>query len=219
MEEKKKELLERYIHSKTAISENVIRAYNNVPRENFLPESQIKNAYNDTPLSIGHNQTISAPHISFIYAEKLEMKEGQKVLEIGGGSGYNAAFFAELVAPKGSKNPGHVYTIERIPELAEFAKTNLEKNGYAETVTVVIGDGTCGYEKEAPYDRIVVTAAGPEIPGPLIQQLEVGGLLIIPVGKKHSYQNLFLLEKTESEIIKRNLGGVAFVPLIGKHGF
>ncbi|MHA1377795.1 MAG: protein-L-isoaspartate(D-aspartate) O-methyltransferase [Candidatus Helarchaeota archaeon] len=219
MEEKKKKLLDRYLHSKTAISKNVIRAYNAVPRENFLPENQTENAYNDTPLSIGHNQTISAPHISFIYAEKLDMKEGLKVLEIGGGSGYNAAFFAELVAPKGSKNPGHVYTIERIPELAEFAKRNLEKNGYKDRVTVIIGDGTCGYEKEAPYDRIIVTAAGPEIPKPLTKQLGVGGILIMPVGKKHSYQELILLKKTESEIKKKNLGGVAFVPLIGKYGF
>ncbi|MHA1298699.1 MAG: protein-L-isoaspartate(D-aspartate) O-methyltransferase [Candidatus Helarchaeota archaeon] len=219
MEEKKENLLKRYLHSKTAISENVIKAYRNVPREKFLPKNQIKNAYNDTPLSIGHNQTISAPHISFIYAEKLDMKEGLKVLEIGGGSGYNAAFFAELVAPKGSKNPGHVYTIERIPELADFARENLEKNGYADRVTVILGDGTCGYKEEAPYDRIIVTAAGPEIPKPLIDQLKVGGLLIMPVGKKHSFQELILLEKTESEIIRKNLGGVAFVPLIGRHGF
>ncbi|MFX1449583.1 MAG: protein-L-isoaspartate(D-aspartate) O-methyltransferase [Promethearchaeota archaeon] len=219
MEEKKKRLLERYLHSKTAISENVIRAFNNVPREKFLPESQIEYAYNDTPLSIGHKQTISAPHISFIYAEKLEMGEGLKVLEIGAGSGYNAAFFAELVAPKGSKNPGHVYTVERLPELAEVAKTNLIKNGYKETVTVIIGDGTCGYEKEAPYDRIIVTAAGPEIPNPLIKQLQIEGMLIMPVGKKHSYQELILLKKTATEIIRKKLGGVAFVPLIGKHGF
>ncbi len=219
MEEKKKNLLNRYLHSKTAISENVIRAFNVVPREKFLPESQVQNAYNDTPLSIGHDQTISAPHISFIYAEKLNMQEGQKVLEIGGGSGYNAAFFAELVAPKGSKNPGHVYTVERIGELVEFARTNLEKTGYSDRVTIILGDGTLGYEPGAPYDRIIITAAGPEIPKPLIDQLRVDGILIMPVGKKHSYQELILLKKTKSEIIRKNLGGVAFVPLIGKHGF
>lgn len=219
MEEKKKRLLDRYLHSKTAVSNRVIEAFNNVPREKFLPESQVDHAYNDTPLSIGHKQTISAPHISFIYAEKLDMEEGLKVLEIGGGSGYNAAFFAELVAPKGSKNPGHVYTIERLPELAEFARNNLERNGYGETVTVILGDGTCGYPEEAPYDRIIVTAAGPEIPNPLIEQLNVEGMLIMPVGKKHSYQELVLLKKTTTEIIRKKLGGVAFVPLIGKHGF
>lgn len=219
MEEKKRKLLQRYINSKTAVSEHVIRAFNNVPREKFLPESQMTNAYNDTPLSIGHEQTISAPHISFIYAEKLDMKEGLKVLEIGAGSGYNAAFFAELVAPKGSENPGHIYTIERLPELAEFAKKNLEENGYSEAVTVVVGDGTLGYEEEAPYDRIVVTAAGPDIPKPLIDQLKQDGLLIIPVGKRYAYQELILVKKTESGIIKKNLGGVAFVPLIGKHAF
>ncbi len=219
MEEKKKRLLDRYLHSKTAVSNRVIEAFNNVPREKFLPESQVDHAYNDTPLSIGHKQTISAPHISFIYAEKLNMEEGLKVLEIGGGSGYNAAFFAELVAPKGSKNPGHVYTIERLPELAEFARNNLERNGYGETVTVILGDGTCGYPEEAPYDRIIVTAAGPEIPNPLIEQLNIEGMLIMPVGKKHSYQELVLLKKTTTEIIRKKLGGVAFVPLIGKHGF
>jgi len=98
-------------------------------------------------------------------------------------------------------------------------KTNLIKNGYKEIVTVIIGDGTCGYEKEAPYDRIIVTAAGPEIPNPLIKQLQIEGMLIMPVGKKHSYQELVLLKKTATEIIRKKLGGVAFVPLIGKHGF
>ena len=96
---------------------------------------------------------------------------------------------------------------------------NLEKNGYAETVTVIIGDGTCGYEEKSPYDRIIVTAAGPEVPKPLIEQLDIGGILIMPVGKKHSYQELVLMKKTATDVIEKKLGGVAFVPLIGKHGF
>ena len=215
LEEKKEKLLKRYLHSGTAVSENVIRAYKNVARENFIPKEQMKNAYHDSPLSIGHNQTISAPHISFIYAEKLEMKEGMKVLEIGGGSGYNAAFFAELVGPKGCKNPGHVYTIERLPELVDFAKDNLEKNGYSEVVTVIHGDGTLGYPDKAPYDKILVTAASPEkVPKPFKNQLRDGGTLCIPAGSKNFGQTLYVVKKKGNEFITERKCGVRFVPLL-----
>lgn len=221
LEEAKQNLLKRYLNSGTAVSQEVVDAYLRVKREDFLPEKQISHSYEDRPLQIGFKQTISAPHISFIYAEKLGMKVGQKVLEIGAGSGYNAAFFAELVAPSNSNKErwGHIYSIERLSGLVEIATSNLEKAGYAERVTVIEGDGTIGYDKEAPYDRIIVTAAGPEIPQPLKVQLANGGRLIIPVGKKHMYQELMLIERHKNKFKEKRLGGVAFVPLIGKYGF
>ena len=158
--------------------------------------------------------------MAFIMCELLELKEGDVVLEIGGGSGYHAAICAETVAPPGSKNPGHVYTVERILELVEFAKQNLEKSGYTELVTVMLGDGTLGYPESAPYDAILVTAAGPKIPDPLTEQLKVGGKLVIPIGGRLMYQDLVLVEKVRPDkIIQRNVGGVAFVPLIGKYGW
>ena len=184
-----------------------------------MPEKQRNKAYNDSPLRIGHGQTISAPHISLIYAEMLKIREGQKILEIGAGSGYNAAFFAELVSPENSTSPGHVYTIERLPELVTFARDNLTSAGYGTRVTVIQGDGTLGYPAEAPYDRIIVTAAGPKVPDPLIEQLADGGKLIIPVGRQKMFQELILVEKTREEITRKKKGGVVFVPLIGEHAF
>ncbi len=219
IEEEKLNLLKRYRHSGTAKTEKVCQAFLKVPRENFLPENQRDKAYRDTPLQIGHGQTISAPHISFIYAELLEIQAGHKILEIGAGSGYNAAFFAELACPEGASIRGHVYTIERKPELVEFARENLERNGYGERVTVILGDGTLGYPEKAPYDRIIVTAAGPIVPPPLEKQLADKGKLIIPVGKQKMYQELVLVERHGEKIVRKNKGGVAFVPLIGEHGF
>ena len=114
---------------------------------------------------------------------------------------------------------GHVYTIERIPELAAFAKDNITKAGYGDRVTVIHQDGTLGYPEEAPYDRILVAAAGPEVPKPLVEQLSDGGILLVPVGGAQFYQTLVRVRKKNGKIVEENLGGVAFVPLIGKHGF
>jgi protein-L-isoaspartate(D-aspartate) O-methyltransferase len=158
--------------------------------------------------------------MAFIMCELLELKEGEKVLEIGSGSGYHAAICAELVAPSGAKNPGHVFTVERIPELVEFARENLANSGYSDSVTVILGDGTLGYPEEEPYNGILVTAAGPKVPPPLVDQLSLGGKLVIPVGGQGMYQELMLVEKQKSgKVIQKNVGGVAFVPLVGKYGF
>ncbi|MHA1650936.1 MAG: protein-L-isoaspartate O-methyltransferase [Candidatus Helarchaeota archaeon] len=220
LKKKKERLLEYYRHSKTATCKEVIDAFMRVPREDFVLPHQRDQAYDDHPLPIGHGQTISAPHMAFIMCELLELKEGDIVLEVGAGSGYHAAICAEIVAPPNCTNPGHVYTVERIPELAEFAKKNLAKAGYADKVTVIIGDGTLGYPEKAPYDAILVTAAGPKVPEPLIEQLKIGGRLVIPVGARHMYQDLVLVEKIkENKIIRKKVGGVAFVPLIGEHGW
>jgi protein-L-isoaspartate(D-aspartate) O-methyltransferase len=152
--------------------------------------------------------------------ESLKLEPGQKVLEIGSGSGWHAATVAEIIAPSelDEKSGGHIYTLEIIPELAEFARQNIENSGYNDRITIICRDGSEGFEKEAPYDRILVTAAAPRIPDPLIRQLKSGGLMVIPVGQRFSFQTLFRIKKINGEVYKENLGGVAFVPLVGKHG-
>jgi len=150
----------------------------------------------------------------------LELEKGMKVLEVGAGSGYHAALCAEIVAPTGSKSKGHVYTIERIPELVDFAIENLKKAGYIDRVTVFTGDGSEGYKDMAPYDSILVTAAAPKVPQPLVDQLAVGGKLAIPLGSLFMYQELIVVEKLENGKTKRHrFGSVAFVPLIGRWGY
>ncbi|HET8687892.1 MAG TPA: protein-L-isoaspartate O-methyltransferase [Methanosarcina sp.] len=194
------------------LEEKVREAMLRVPRHMFVPEYEQKAAYIDSPLEIGHGQTISAPHMVAIMCELLELSEGHKVLEIGAGSGYNAAVMGELVGKS-----GHVYTVERIEVLADFARENLRKAGY-KNVTVVLEDGSMGYPQCAPYDRIAVTCAAPYIPEPLLEQLKPGGIMVIPVGR--NYQELFQVKKdSKGNIHKKRKGGVAFVPLIGKHGF
>ncbi len=156
-----------------------------------------------------------------IMDEALELEVGNKILEIGSGSGWHSSTVAEIIAPttKPKEEWGHVYTIEVIPELAKYARENIKKAGYEDRITVISGDGSMGYPEKAPYDRVLVTAAAPDIPTPLIEQLRSGGLLIIPVGGKYLYQTLIRLRKTEDEVISENLGGVAFVPLVGKYGY
>ncbi len=156
-----------------------------------------------------------------IMDEALELQVGHKVLEIGAGSGWHASTIAEIVAPTGvpKEGWGHVYTVERILKLADFARKNVEIAGYGDRITVICGDGSLGCLEEAPYDRILVTAAAPDIPEPLIEQLKDGGVLVIPVGGVHFYQTLVRVRKKDGKVSEENLGGVAFVPLIGKHGF
>ena len=153
--------------------------------------------------------------------EALELEIGHKVLEVGAGSGWHAATIAEIVAPSdvAKENWGHVYTIERIPQLAALAKANIENAGYQNRITVIHSDGTLGYSEKAPYDRIFVAAAGPKVPEPLVAQLKEGGVLLAPVGGAQCYQSLIRVRKQKGQITQENLGGVAFVPLIGKHGF
>lgn len=147
--------------------------------------------------------------------EVLELRIGDKVLEVGAGSGYHAATVAEQIGPQ-----GHVYTVELVAELVKAARSNLRKAGYSDRVTLVQGDGSLGYPDQAPYDRIVVTAAAPKVPQPLVDQLRPQGILVVPIGGRLFPQELFKIRKDEKGRIQRtSLGGVAFVPLIGKEGF
>ena len=211
LEDQKKRVIEKLIREGYIKSKRVIDALLKVPREEFVPEHLKEHAYVDTPLEIGHGQTISAIHMVGMMSELLDLKPGMKVLEIGTGCGYHAAVTAEIVGEEGL-----VVSIERIPELAERAEKTLRKLGY-DNVVVIVGDGSLGYEPLAPYDRIYTTAAGPKIPEPLIEQLKDGGKLLMPIGKY--LQKLVLAEKRGDEVIVKDCGDVAFVPLIGKEGF
>lgn len=192
-------------------SKEVENAFLKVPRHLFVPERLREEAYIDAPLPIGFGQTISAPHMVAIMLELLELRKGQKVLEVGAGSGWNACLIAEIVGKRGK-----VFTIERIPEIARFAEENIRKVGF-KNIEVIVGDGTLGYEKAKPYDRIIVTAASPIIPEPLLQQLKKGGILLAPVGNRFCQELLKVVKKEEIEISKH--GYCMFVPLVGKYGF
>lgn len=192
-------------------SKRVEEALLKVPRHLFVPPDVRSQAYRDTPLPIGDGQTISAPHMVAVMAEALELSEGHRVLEIGAGSGYNAAVMAELVGPSGK-----VITLERHPSLAEKAAQVLLEAGYS-NVQVVVGDGSLGYPEEAPYDRISVTCGAPRVPEPLAEQLRDGGIMLIPVGGLE-YQSLLRFRKLGGRMLSEDLGSVVFVPLIGEKG-
>jgi protein-L-isoaspartate(D-aspartate) O-methyltransferase len=194
------------------ISDKTLNAMRKVPRHLFVPSVHISQAYVDSPLPIGHAQTISAPHMVAMMCDLLDLQEGQKILEIGTGSGYNAAVMAEIIGEKGK-----IYSIERLEKLAVFAWENLEKAGYS-NVEVILGDGSLGHPDHAPYDRICVTASAPDTPKPLIDQLKPGGIMVLPEGE--GYQRLYIIRKSmDGDVTKQDWGGVIFVPLIGHHGF
>ena len=219
-EEKREDLVQHLINRRVLTKKEVIDAMLKVPRHKFLPKEAINTAYIDSPLSIGLGQTISAPHMNAMMCELLNLKEGDKLLEVGTGSGYHAALCAEIIAPIDSNSPGHVYTIERHKKLADRARKNLEETGYEDIVTVIHGDGTLGYPKEEPYDKILVTAASPKkIPQPLKDQLKDKGLICIPAGSREFGQNLYIIRKEGKEYKVDKITGVRFVSLIGEHGW
>ena len=210
LEKERRQLIKGLRSRHPDIQDRVLDAMVRVPRHSFMHESEQRFAYADNPLSIGEGQTISAPHMVAIMCNLLELEPGQKVLEVGGGCGYHAAVMAELVRPG-----GHIYTIERIPSLGEFARKNLAKTGY-EDVTVIIEDGSLGLPSLAPFDRISVACSAPEVPDVLVEQLAAGGKMVIPVGRY--MQELYLVTKLNG-VKKEAMGGVVFVPLVGKYGF
>jgi len=191
-------------------SDKVYRAMLLVDRREFVPEDEREYAYADEPLPIGYGQTISAPHMVAIMLELLDVDEGMNVLEIGTGSGYNAAILSVLVG-----GDGRVVTVERIKQLYEKAKKILSKY---KNIVCVLGDGSMGCEIYAPYDRIIVTCGAPNIPKPLLEQLKEGGRMVIPVGGRY-FQSLWVVDKKDGKIKKRYEGEVLFVPLIGEYGY
>ncbi|AMQ18326.1 protein-L-isoaspartate(D-aspartate) O-methyltransferase [Thermococcus peptonophilus] len=207
-----KRTVEKLVGEGIITSEAVRRAFLKYPRYLFVEDRYKRYAHVDEPLPIPAGQTVSAPHMVAIMLELADLKPGMNVLEIGTGSGWNAALISELVKTD-------VYTVERIPELVEFARKNLERAG-VKNVHVILGNGTKGFPPKAPYDRIIVTAGAPDIPKPLVEQLKPGGKLIIPVGSYHLWQDLFeVVKKPDGSIRVKNHGGVAFVPLIGEYGW
>jgi protein-L-isoaspartate(D-aspartate) O-methyltransferase len=192
------------------ISARVILAMTSVPRELFVPERLRSRAYNDIPLPIGYEQTISAPHMVAIMCDLLDLQEGMSVLEVGGGSGYHAAVMADLVGAQ-----GHIFSMERHPELVAAARKSLNQAGI-NNVTMIEGDGSIGLLERAPFDRISVAATAPRVPEPLKQQLKPGGKMVIPVGT--AFQELVLVTRKNGFAAEEKMG-VAFVPLIGKEGF
>ena len=183
----------------------VLKAMRKVPRERFVPEGARAHAYDDRPLPIGLDQTISQPYIVALMTELVRPRSGMKVLEVGTGSGYQAAVLAEIV--------GRVITIEILPDLGRRAETTLRELGY-DNVQVVVGDGFDGRSAEAPFDAIVVTAAPETIPPPLLEQLAVGGRLVIPVGAAE--QELLVVTRTASGYTREPVVPVRFVPMTGK---
>jgi protein-L-isoaspartate(D-aspartate) O-methyltransferase len=200
-------MVEEQLRGRGIRDPRVLAAMEKVPRHLFVPEPQRSEAYEDHPLPIGHGQTISQPYIVAFMSEALRLEPTHKVLEIGTGSGYQAAVLSELA--------GEVYTIEIIEELAARAARALGEHGYR-NVTVRAGNGYLGWPEHAPYDRIMVTAAPDEVPQPLVDQLKVGGLMAIPVGT--GIQELRILRRTAEGLETIDTLPVRFVPMTGKPG-
>lgn len=203
--EKRKAMVAEQVISRGISNPRVIKAMERVPREIFVPQHIRQLAYEDCPLPLGSDQTISQPYIVAYMSEQLRIGPESKVLEIGSGSGYQTAILAEIAAS--------VHSVEIIPHLAEKAKMNLEKLGY-DNVSMKLGDGNEGWPGKAPFDRIIITAAPPVVPKKLVAQLSHDGVMITPVGK--FYQELILIEKFDGKAKRKSLIPVRFVPMVGK---
>ena len=200
-------MVEGTIVSRDVQDPDVLRAMRTVPRHEFVPPDYVDQAYADHPLPIGYGQTISQPYIVAWMTELLALQPGEKVLEIGTGSGYQAAVLAEL-------GDVEVYSIEIVPELASSVAERLRRLGYT-GVHLKEGDGYFGWEEHAPFDAILVTAAPDHLPAPLAAQLKPGGRLVIPIGPPGSYQSLWKFVYEDGQLVAYNLGGVSFVPFTG----
>ena len=197
-------MVERQIRQRGVTDTRVLSAMETIPRERFVPPDAHAQAYEDVPLAIGFNQTISQPYIVAYMTEMLDVRDSHRVLEIGTGSAYQAAVLGKLA--------GEVWTVEIVPELAAAATGQLRNLGLT-NVHVRLGDGYSGWPEQAPFDRMMVTAAPDEIPGPLVEQLAVGGRLVIPVGSQGGPQWMTVVEKTSSGVLEKRTIPVQFVPL------
>lgn len=197
-------MVEQQIRARGVSDEAVLAAMTDVPRHEFVTPDYLDQAYEDHPLPIGYGQTISQPYIVALMTELVKIEPGERVLEIGTGSGYQAAILAQLT--------DQVYTIEIIPELAGRAQRTFDRLGYTK-ITAKQDDGYWGWEEYAPFDAIIVTAAPDHVPQPLVNQLADGGKMVIPIGPPGGYQSLWLLERQGDQILRYNWGGVRFVPL------
>jgi protein-L-isoaspartate(D-aspartate) O-methyltransferase len=202
----REKLVERNIVDRGITDPAVLVAMRTVPRHLFVPDEYLEQAYADHPLPIGYGQTISQPYIVALMTELLHLEPDDRVLEIGTGSGYQAAVLAEIV--------DEVYTIEIVPELAESAAARLGALGY-DNIVVKQGDGYFGWQEFAPYDAIIVTAAPDHLPQPLVGQLKDEGYIVIPIGPAGGFQSLWRFTRTGDELMAENLGGVSFVPFTG----
>lgn len=210
-DERRRQMVERHLAARGIDDPDVLAAFLAVPREPFVGESMAEFAYDDSPLPIAAGQTISQPFIVALMAEALELSLGDRVLEVGTGSGYAAAILSRLAAT--------VYSVERHSELAQLAAERCLRLGY-DNVHVLHGDGSLGWPEHAPYDAIVVAASGPEVPAPLLDQLAVGGRLVIPVGPDFENQQLVKVERLpDGSLVRTGLGAVRFVPLLGAAGW
>ncbi|HEX9417097.1 MAG TPA: protein-L-isoaspartate(D-aspartate) O-methyltransferase [Gaiellaceae bacterium] len=202
-------MVERQLRARDIVDERVLEAMGRVPRELFVPPEERSRAYDDAALPIGAGQTISQPYMVARICEVLSLKGDERVLDVGTGSGYQAAVLAELAAK--------VVTIERVPELAESARRALAEAGY-DNVEVRVGDGTLGVPDRAPFDAIAVAAAAPEIPQTLYEQLKPGGRMAVPVGGRRSQELQLVVRSPEGPAVLRSVP-CRFVPLLGEEGF
>lgn len=209
VKEQREWMVERQLRRRGIDSSTLLKAFAQVPREEFVPENLREFAYEDGPLPIGEGQTISQPYTVAVMIDAADVEPGDRVLEVGAGSGYAAAILSR-VAEK-------VFSIERHALLAQQAQGRLAALGY-NNVTIVTGDGSLGLPEEAPFDAILVAAGGLKVPEPLKRQLKIGGRLVVPVGEEDMQSLLCVIRTGEESWIEQDMGGVRFVPLIGAHG-
>ena len=202
-------MVESQLISRGIKDARVLDTMRKVPRHRFVEEALVSQAYNDHPLPIGEKQTISQPYMVAMMTEALELHGNEKVLEIGTGSGYQTAILAELA--------DKIYSIERIRSLSAKARRILDELGYF-NVVLKVSDGTVGLKEEAPFEAIIVTAGSPDVPQPLVDQLAMGGRLVVPVGDRYT-QSLMRIDRGKEGIVKTDLGGCRFVNLLGRHGW
>jgi protein-L-isoaspartate(D-aspartate) O-methyltransferase len=204
-------MVDRQIAARGLNNPNLLAAFRAVPREDFVSGDHADYAYQDSPLPIESGQTISQPYIVALTIDAAGIKQGDRVLEVGAGSGYAAAVIGQIA--------GEVIAVERHHELVELAQKRMRQLGYS-NVKIVEGDGTLGWPAEAPYDAIVAAASGSHVPHSWIAQLKPGGRIVMPIGEPHAVQSLIKVTKEEDGTLQReDLGGVRFVPLIGQEGF